>query len=248
MNTTIRLLLSLMALWLSMVSSLSAAPLNAAQMAKYMKSQTTAIVYAEKMIDGGQKQQASQLLVEAVKRFPDNDIINALYGQALYDSKQMNESEKYFMKALRLNAANIRAQKYINQIRDLRDSTVSKSDQEWAAIIKDKSADLIVFVLSIWLGTSINSFYCWMMTLYRWRQAKKSYEEQHYMELVRILESHVAALEQDAIDQCIAFMLANGNKQSVRDILEQYVIREDALKILCRSLDLLDSDSTSNAA
>lgn len=192
------------------------------------------------MLDGGEINQARQLLGQAVRRFPDNDMINALYGQALYESRLLDQSEKYFMKALRLNADNIRAQKYIKQIRDIRASTTSEEAQEWQSVVKDKIGDLVVFVLSIWLGTSINSFYRIMMRTYRWRQAKKNYIQKRYKEVVRILESHVIDMDQDAIDQCLEFMLAHSKKkEKVRGILERFVIRESDLKVLTRSLDLL---------
>ncbi|RMH18842.1 MAG: hypothetical protein D6698_06485, partial [Gammaproteobacteria bacterium] len=69
---------------------------------------------------------------------------------------------------------------------------------------------------------------------------KKNYIQKRYKEVVRILESHVIDMDQDAIDQCLEFMLAHSKKkEKVRDILERFVIRESDLKVLTRSLDLL---------
>jgi len=225
------------------VAPADAAPLDAAKINKYLKHKTSVIIHAEKMLDRGDSEQAKQLLAAAVKRYPDNDIIIALYAQSLYDLKAFDQSERYFMRALRLNPKNIRAEKYIKQIRDLRSTTVSEDAQEWEAVLKDKIGDLIVFVLSIWLGTSLNTFYRKMLGWYHWTRAKRSYLDERYQELVRILEAHVAENEQDLIDKCLRFMLAHSDKKRVRRILKDYVIREDDLQVLLRSIDLLERAS-----
>jgi len=219
----------------------SADGLDASTLEKSLKSENRAIVYGEKYIDFGDFEKSNQILAKAVIRFPENDMIIALYGKSLYESGNKNIAEKYFMQALRLSSNNILAQQYIEQIREVRSLSISENAQEWASIIKDKVGDLIVFVISIWLGTSLNSIWRYFLRKWRWHQAKRNYANEDYNDVVRILESHVVDVDVDAINECLLFMLASGeNSKKVKGILSQFVIREEDLKVLLRSLQLLD--------
>jgi len=233
-------LMPLLALSCCLATPLFATPLDSGEMGKYLQNENRAIVYGEKLIDYGEFTKANQLLAEAVKRFPESDVIIALYGKSLYESGDKDRAEEFFMQALRLNAANILAQQYIEQIREVRNLSESETAQEWASIIKDKIGDLIVFVLSIWLGTSLNSIWHYFMGKWKWHKAKRSYRREDYDDVVRILESHVGEMEQDAIDRSLRFMLSSHQSNAeVREILQRFVIREEDLKVLIRSLDLL---------
>jgi len=207
----------------------------------YLSSIKNVYIHGQKLVDAGEFDQSNRFLFEALKLFPDSDMILSLYGKSLYESGSTDEAEGYFMKALRLNADNILAQQYISQIRDVRTLSVSESSQEWAVIINDKIGDLIVFVLSIWLGTSLNSIWRFFMLKWNWQKAKRSYLRKDYNDVVRILESHVVEVEHDAIDLCLRFMLSNGDSvEDVAKILKRFVVREEDLKVLLRSLELLE--------
>ena len=231
---------SLLVLLLSFASLSFADPLSPEDMDTYLKSEKRVIVYGEQFIDFGEFAKSNQLLSEAVKRYSANDVILSLYGKSLYESGQKDLAEDYFMQALRLNAANIIAQQYIEQIRDVRSLSVSEESQELSSMIKDKVGDLVVFVISIWLGTSLNTFWRFLLMKWRWRNAKASYMREDYDDVVRILEMHVMEMEQDAIDETLHFMLSSGQSQeTVNDIIEKYIVREECLAVLKRSLVLL---------
>jgi len=221
-----------------------AATLATDEVEKHLKSENRAIIFGEKNIDFGEFDKSNQVLAEAVKRFPKNDMIAALYGKSLYESGDKDRAEEYFMHALRLNAANILAQQYIEQIREVRSLSESEESQEWTSIMKDKIGDLIVFVLSIWLGTSANSIWQYFSRRRKWSKAQQCYKQDKFGDVVRILESHVVEMDQDAINECLDFMGKNKNSENpeeVRKILKDFVIREEDLKVLMRSLDLLES-------
>ncbi|MDQ6992821.1 MAG: hypothetical protein Q9M31_05055 [Mariprofundus sp.] len=225
----------------------NATTLSPTELKADLKSEIRVIVNGGKFVDAGEFDKSNQLLSVAVGRYPKSDGVVALFGKSLYESGQKDKAEKYFMRALRLNAANIMAQQYIEQIRQVRTLTISEDAQEWAAVLKDKIGDLIVFVISIWLGTSLNSMWAIFMRKRRWKKAKKCYLSKDYDDVVRVLESHVVDLEQDAINNCLRFMLASGHDaKRVDDILEKYVIRPDDLLVLRRSLQLLTQEKEEN--
>jgi len=217
----------------------TAIPQGQGEFQKHLQSENRVVVFAEKYIDFGEFDKSNQLLEEAIRRFPGNDLIASLYGKSLYESGDRDRSEEYFMMALRLNSANIVAQQYIEQIRDVRKLSVSEESQKWIAIVKDKVGDLIVFVLSIWLGTSLNSIWRFFSNKQKWHKAKRRYARKDYTAVVRVLEYHVMAMEQGAINDCLGFMLSQDESSNVSSILEGFVIRDEDLKVLKRSLDLL---------
>ena len=68
----------------SFASASIAGPLSSEDMDKFLKSEKRIIVYGEQFIDFGEFSKSNQLLSEAVKLFPKNDVILSLYGKSLY--------------------------------------------------------------------------------------------------------------------------------------------------------------------
>jgi len=167
-------------------------------------------------------------------------MLAALYGKSLYYTDKEQSAEVQLMRALALNPENTIAQKYIEHIRLVRELTESEESQEWDGIMKDKIGDLIVFVVSIWLGTSFNSIWGYFLREWRWHQAKRCYVKKDYDDVVRILESYMVSMDQGSINKCLQFMLSKNNDvEEVAAILAKFVVREDDLKVLLRSLHLI---------
>jgi len=211
----------------------------------YISSETKVEVYAGRYIDQGDYNNANALLARAVTRYPNNDLILSLYGKSLFESGSQKKSEIYFMQALKHNNRNEVAQSYINKIRQIRVSTHSESSQEWALIFKDKIGDMIVFIISIWVGTSLSSIWKKISNEYRWRQAQDRFKRRKYRDVVRILESHVHKMDQDEIDRCLAFILQSEHSmEELLAIIKKYIIRNEDYAVIERSLILLNNAET----
>jgi len=207
----------------------------------HTSSQKKSEVYANNFIAAGDFDKANLLLSTAVKKYPNSDLILSLYGKSLFESGKQDKAETYFMKALKLNARNSVAQSYINKIRQIRISTRSETAQEWDLIIKDKAADLIVFILSIWIGTSLNSSWIMLSNKYKWYRAQLQFRKRKYKDVVRILENHVQNMNQDEVEHCLTFMLGNNHSANeLLTIIKQYVIRDEDYIVIERSLRLLN--------
>ena len=72
-------------------------------MAQELASPKVAIVEAQILIDKGEIVNAIELLKNANQQFPGNDILLILYGDALYENKQMALAEQAYMQALEIN-------------------------------------------------------------------------------------------------------------------------------------------------
>ncbi|MDX8389501.1 MAG: hypothetical protein R8M38_03330, partial [Mariprofundaceae bacterium] len=178
----------LLALFL-FASFATAAVLTAPEMGKYLKNENRALVGGQKFIDYGEYDHAKQLLSQSVMKFPRNSMLLALYGKSLYLSGDKKRAEVYLMKALSFNPENALAQNYIEHIRLVRELTESEEAREWSSIMKDKIGDLIVFILSVWVGTSLNSIWGYFLMKWKWRKAKQSYALKDYDDVVHILEA-----------------------------------------------------------
>jgi len=206
----------------------------------HISSVKKVIVRSSKYIDRGQYAQANQILGKAVQKYPENDEILSLYGKSLFESGDQDRAERYFMEALHLNAHNTVAQAYITQIREIRESTQTVTRQAWMAVLKDKVGDLIVFVMSIWLGISLNSFGKLFSKRRKWKLAKQRFNRREYQGVVRILEGYARELDQDEIDRCLRFMLSSDHSvQDLIAIVQKYIIRQEDFRIIERSIMLL---------
>lgn len=209
---------------------------------KYLKSEKRAGIYAQKFIDSGEYYKANELLEKAVLKYSDKDWIIALRGEALFLSKNIDESEEYFMKALSINQQNEVAKKYIEEIRNIRALSVSQDLQEWILIAKDKSADFVVLVLGIWLGTTINTIATKIRKWNENRTRPKLFSNESYQEYSDILVNNLIDNNIDEVREAARFMLKEKTFDECVEILNLNVDRKQYLEDLIRILEIQDQN------
>ena len=69
-------------------------------------SPKVAIVEAQILIESGEYEEAIRYLENATVQYPGNDMLLSLYGDALYENKQIAEAEVAFRRALEINPLN----------------------------------------------------------------------------------------------------------------------------------------------
>ena len=205
---------------------------------KALQSEKRVVITAQKMIDSGEYAMANRLLIQAEIKFPNRDLLLALRGESLFLSRQIDESEAFFMRALSINQQNEVAKKYIAEIRNIRSLSTSEELQAWLAIGKDKFADFLVLVVSIWLGTTINSI---GGAFSRWRfnkESRKAFQCGNYDDLTDLLEQKIKNYDPASVRDILRFMLRerNGQEEEVKKILEDYVEYKEHLDTLLRIL------------
>jgi tetratricopeptide (TPR) repeat protein len=99
-------------------------------------------VQAQRIIDEGEFQQAIEYIEQYLPQYPDSDPLLALYGEALYENKQISEAEEVFRRALEINPLNALAARRIEVIRAINDASVSEQAQQLEEITLDKVFDL----------------------------------------------------------------------------------------------------------
>jgi tetratricopeptide (TPR) repeat protein len=203
---------------------------------KALKSEKRVVIQAQKFIDAGKYKQANQLLAKAVVKYPTKDLIIALRGEALFQSKKINEAEKSFRQALLLNPQNEVANKYIEKIRQIQGNQEDKDLAEWKSIAKDKVGDFLILVIGIWLGTTLNSI---GKSLSSWRferRSKKLFIKGDYESFTDILEYQVIAFDQHAIRTSLDFMLRHKTMKECQEIFDEFVDHQSHLELLQRMI------------
>lgn len=206
---------------------------------KAMKSEKRIIIYAQKFIDAGQYKEANILLERAIIKYPDKDLILALRGEALYQSKQIDLAEKYFRQALYINPQNEVANKYIEKIRQIMGNREDKTITEWKSIARDKVGDFFILVIGIWLGTTINSI---GHIFQQWRYQNKSrkfFLKGDYETFTDILENQIIEYNPVELRKSLRFMLLHKSPEETKTILQNYVLSKAHLESLLRLLDRL---------
>ena len=200
-------------------------------------SERRVIVYAQKHIDAGDYQEALLILNDAASRFPGNDVIRALKGEAHFLMGDVVLAEGDFMAALSVNAHNEVAKKYIEEIRDVKSLSVSEESQEWLSVARDKVGDFIVLVIGIWLGTTLNTFGA---AIKRWkdgRRSKKHFLEGDYVAFTDLLEMQAGENNIVGLRKNIDFMLKHKSADEAKKIIEDYVDFEEIMRMLMRMID-----------
>lgn len=202
----------------------------------HLKSSKRVIVQAQKLIESGDFDHANTLTELALVKYPNDDMIYALKGEALYLSKEFVPAENMFMQALQLNPLNTVAKKYIEEIRTTSELSESVLSAEWKSVARDKVGDFIVLVIGIWLGTTLNSIGA---RIARWRfrvRSKKLFLANEFDDFADLLEIQLASNELKPLRESMAFMLSHKSLQESIDILEEYVNRPDHLASFIRML------------
>ena len=196
------------------------------------------IVKAQQMIESGQLQEAIDYLQGATLVHSNNDLILALYGQALYENKQIAEAEKYFMAALKVNPLNTVAKSYIEVIRETSAASISEELQQLQEVTWDKIGDLAVLAFAFMLGGTLNNL---ITKLSNWRFSRKSrrlFLQGYFEDFADVLEIQLATNELRPLRHSLIFMLKHKSVAESIGILEQHVNSTANLETLTRMIRL----------
>jgi tetratricopeptide (TPR) repeat protein len=193
------------------------------------------IVKAQMKIEAGEYQAAIDFLANATQEHP-SDVLFSLYGQALYENKQIVEAESQFRLALKINPLNNVARTYIERIRATNNAAVSEQAQLLEAISFDKIADLITMAFAFLLASVLNRY---LMQFTQWRFSRKSkslFIKGEYDDFTDLLEIQIANNALSMLAKSLNFMLQHKSSEEAIEMLELYVNTEENLQILKRMI------------
>lgn len=209
---------------------------NISAIAQKIDSQKVSIVKAQIKIDNGEFSEAIIYLSKATEEHPTADVLFALYGQALYENKQIVKAEEQFRQALRINPLNTVAKNYVEVIRATNTATVSENSIQFKAISFDKIGDLIAMALAFLLASILNRY---LIKFSDWRFIRKSkilFIQGHYDDFTDLLEIQIGNNALKPLRNSITFMLQHKESDEAINILSLYVNTEDNFQILKRMI------------
>lgn len=208
-------------------------------------SAKVAFVEAQIMIDSGEHVAALAYLQKALKVYPNDDSLYVLYGDALFENKQITEAEEALRKALDINPLNNVATAKIALIREISNAAVSEKAQLYEELTLDKLFDLVAMALAFALGTLLSRYIRnisdWNFTL----RSRKLFLKGDYDDFVDLLEIQISTNQLRPLRKSIDFMLSHMSTAESLTILNQYVNTEDNLNTLTRMVKLSEQHAPS---
>jgi len=199
-------------------------------------SKKVAIVKAQMQVEAGEFKAAIKYLAKVTQSYPNVDVLFALYGQALYEHKDITNAEIQFRKALTINPLNAVAKSYIELIRATNNATVSEKAQQFEEISFDKIGDLVAMALAFLVASILNRY---LLRFSAWRFSRKSktlFIQGHYDDFTDLLEIQIANSALKPLRQSVNFMLQHKDPEEAIEILELYVNTEDNFQVLKRMI------------
>jgi len=206
--------------------------------AKQVTTKTRAIVYSQQLIDAGELVIATEFLNRAVIKFPRNDNLWSLYGQALYESRQIDTAEDAFRKALRINPLNKMAKTYVEVIRETSIATTSLEAQVFESVVWDKLGDIVVLALGFFLGSLMSVYYRKFNERRFVLRSRQLFKVGEYEDYADMLEIQLAENNLRPLRRSLGFMLEHKSMEESAQILSEHVNSEENLNTLIRMIKL----------
>jgi len=212
-----------------------------AQDMKPPKSARQAIVVGQQLVDAGELDRAIPYLKIASDQFPDNDTVIAMYGQALYEAREIRQAEDVFRQALTINPLNRVAKTYVEEIRETSAASVSLEYQQIREVALDKFGDIIVLALGFLLANLTGGFISNFTSKRFMNKARKHFMDGRYDDFADLLEIQLTTNELKTLRNSLDFMLEHKTLAEAVKILQDYVNTEENLNTLKRMITLLEA-------
>lgn len=205
------------------------------------KSPRMAIVVGQQMVDAGELEQAIPYLENASKLFPENDTVWALYGQSLYEAREIEKAENAFRRALVINPLNKVAKSFVEDIRETSAASVSLEYQKMQDITLDKLGDVIVLALGFLLASATGGIFAKLSARRFNRKTRRHFMVGQFEDFADLLEIQLSTNALKPLRESLEFMLVNKGLDESILILENHVNNEDNLATLIRMIRLAAS-------
>ena len=203
---------------------------------KEITSSRAAIVYGEDLVEGGEFDEAIEFLDRATQVYPEDDRLLTLYGQALYESKQIRDAEEVFMRAMRLNPLNTVAKNYVDVIRGIKVARDSEQSQMFESVAWDKAGDVIVLAVGFFLGSMLNVAVRGFNERRILARSKRLFLIGQYDDFADNLEIQLGENNLRPLRHSLAFMLEHKTMAECLEILSSHVNTEENLQTLTRMI------------
>lgn len=202
------------------------------------KSPRMAIVIGQQMVDAGELEEAIPYLENASKLYPDNDTVWALYGQSLYEAREIEKAENAFRQALVINPLNKVAKTFVEDIRETSAASVSLEYQKLQDIALDKVGDIVVLALGFLLASATGGTLAKLSAKRFVSKTRRHFMVGQYEDFADLLEIQLSTNALKPLRESLEFMLQHKSLDQSVSILENHVNNEENLNTLIRMIKL----------
>ncbi|HIG39049.1 MAG: tetratricopeptide repeat protein [bacterium] len=207
------------------------------ELAKLTASKNMSMVTVEKHIRTGDYVTALALAVLATGKWPQDDGLYYLKGQALYGLDELDRAEIAYRIALGINPQNLAAKTKIEAIRTTESAQTSEELAEWIGIAKDKVGDFIVTFLALFTAFITNSLIAPVILHYKLNRSRRSFERGQYDDFTDLMEALLDQEQFSPIRTNFQFLLKQRTYDEAKEILNSYVNTVERLPTLLRILE-----------
>ena len=113
------------------------------------KTEKIAIIKAQRLIEYGHFKKALKIINDTLKKYPNNDKLLTLSGQALKESKELEKSLIFLQKALSINPDNQLAKALIKEIEETLEASENKVIRNALDWLSDKGVDFLMIFFGV---------------------------------------------------------------------------------------------------
>jgi len=202
----------------------------------------TTIVKSDRLIDSGDSLKALIYLNNAIKCHPNRDVLLMRRGRIHYRLADMDNSEKDFMEALKLNIDNDTAFAFAEKIRVRQAHMETQEAQRLSSVIESVTVESLFTIASIAIGFAFGSLIKlgWVERKLGFRKAKiliNAFDKQDHMEIGIFLERHLSNLNYIIVGSFMVGLVKSIPYSDIELFLNRNIYNDDNRKVLYKMLD-----------
>lgn len=178
---------------------------------------------AQKYIQANKLLQAEKVLKQGIEQYPDSDWLRSIYGRLLFSEGNLEEAEDQFQQALVINKENSVARLLIKEVRITKNLLKDQEQEVLFAFLKDKSGDLLVVFLGVWLGTMLTSMLEWAATRLKSNKFDQALSREDWDTVTDIIENQIVNWDKQALRRNITRWVKVMPSKEIEDIIRRYV-------------------------
>lgn len=178
---------------------------------------------AQNHVQANEIVRAEDVLKKGIERYPDSDWLRSIYGRLLFAEGNLEEAEDQFQQALAINKENSVAKLLIKEVRLTKNLLKDQEKEVLFAFLKDKSGDLLVVFLGVWLGTMLTSMLEWAANRLKSNKFAQALSREDWDTVTDIIENQIVNWDKQALRRNIRSWLKVMSTSEIEDIIKCYV-------------------------
>lgn len=178
---------------------------------------------AQKYVQAKNNAKAEEILQKGIEQYSNSDWLHSIYGRLLFSEGKLEDAEDQFQQALIINKENSVARLLIKEVRLTKNLLKDQEKEVLFAFVKDKSGDLLVVFLGVWLGTMLTSIVGWAASRLKSNKFDQALAREDWDTVTDIVENQIVSWDKQALRRNITHWVKVMPTSDIEDIIKRYV-------------------------